>query len=64
MCGYFYVGFTDFTLAGITLVDFTNLFSHYDFEQDDSIILSYFKDEWNWSNKLDWPKAIQTKCNH
>ena len=48
MCGYFYVGFTDFTLAGITLVDFANLSSDYDFEQNDSIILSYFKGEWNW----------------
>ena len=45
MCGYFYVGFTDFTLAGITFVDFANLSSHYDFEQNDSIILSYFKGE-------------------
>ena len=27
MCGYFCIGFIDFTLAGKTLTDFTNLFS-------------------------------------
>ena len=27
------------------LTDFTNLFSPYDFEKSDDIILSYFKDE-------------------
>ena len=48
MCGYFCIGFIDFMLAGKTLVDFTSLFSPYDFEKNDSIILSYFKDEWNW----------------
>ena len=34
-------------LAGKTLVDFTCLFSPCDFEKDDGIILSYFKDELN-----------------
>ena len=27
ICGYFCIGFTDFMLAGKTLIDFTNLFS-------------------------------------
>ena len=45
MCGYFCIGFIDFMLAGKTLVDFTSLFSPYDFERNDSIILNYFKDE-------------------
>ena len=44
MCGYFYIGFIDFILAGKTLIAYTNLFSHYDFNENDSIILSYFKD--------------------
>ena len=44
MCGYFCIGFIDFMLAGKTLVDYTNLFSPYDFNKNDSIILSYFKD--------------------
>ena len=45
MCGHFCTGFIDFMLAGTTLTDFTNLFAPYDFEKNDSIILSYFKDK-------------------
>ena len=44
MCGYFCIGFIDFMLAGKTLTDYTNLFSPYDFNKNDNIILSYFKD--------------------
>ena len=44
MCGYFCIGFTDFILAGKTLIDYTNLFSPHDFDKNDQIILSYFKD--------------------
>ena len=44
MCGYFCIGFIDFMLAEKTLTDYTNLFSLYDFDRDDRIILSYFKD--------------------
>ena len=44
MCGYFCIGFIDFMLADKKLNDFTNLFSPYDFDKNDSIILSYFKD--------------------
>ena len=44
MCGYFCIGFIDFMLADKNLTDFTNLFSPYDFNKNDSIILSYFKD--------------------
>ena len=47
-CGYFCIGFIDFMLAGQKLSDFTSLYSPYDFEKNDSRILSYFKDEWNW----------------
>ena len=32
--------------AGKTLIDYTSLFSPYDFLKNDSIILKYFKDEW------------------
>ena len=45
MCGYFCIGFIDFVLAGKKLTDFSTLFSPYDFEKNNSIILSYFKDE-------------------
>ena len=44
MCDYFCIGFIDFMLAGKTLIDYTNLFSPYDFNKNDSIIFSYFKD--------------------
>ena len=44
MCGYFCIGFIDFMLAGKTLTDYTNLFSPHDFDKNDQIILSYFKD--------------------
>ena len=32
MCGYFCTGFIDFKFAGKTLIDYTSLFSPYDFE--------------------------------
>ena len=44
MCGYFYIGFIDLMLADKKLNDFTNIFSPYDFDKNDCIILSYFKD--------------------
>ena len=46
MCGYFCIGFIDFMLSGEKLTDFTNMFSAHDFEKNDDIILSYFKDGW------------------
>ena len=33
MCGYFCIGFIDFTLVGKTLTDFTNLFSPNNFKK-------------------------------
>ena len=45
MCRYFCIGFINFTLDGKTLTDFTSLFSPYDFDKNDNITLSYFKDE-------------------
>ena len=44
MCGYFCTGFIDFMLSGKTLIDYTNMFSPHDFNKNDSIIFSYFKD--------------------
>ena len=43
MCGYFGIGFIDFMFAGRSLIDFTSLFSLYDFKKNDDIVLSYFK---------------------
>ena len=48
MCGYFCIGFIYFIIAGKKLTDFTNFFSPHDFKKNDSIILLYFKDAWNW----------------
>ena len=45
MCGYFCIRSIDFMLAGKKLTDYTNFFSPYDFKKNDSIILSYFKNE-------------------
>ena len=44
MCGYFCIGFTDFMLACKTLTDYTNMFFPHDFNENDIIIFSYFKD--------------------
>ena len=43
MCEYFCIGFIDFMFAGRSLIDFTSLFSPYDFKKNDKIILDYFK---------------------
>ena len=45
MCGYYCIGFIYFMLQGKKLTDFTSLFSPCDFENNDDIILSCFKDE-------------------
>ena len=45
ICGYFCIGFINFMLAGKKLTDCANLFSPYDLKKNDSIILSYFKNE-------------------
>ena len=45
MCCYFCIGFIGFMLGGKTLTHYTNLFSPQDCKKNDSIILSYFKNE-------------------
>ena len=45
MCGYFWIGFIDFMLAGKKVIDYTNLFSPYDFKKNNDIIFTYFKNE-------------------
>ena len=42
MCENFCIGFIDFMFAGKVLIGYTSLFSPYDFEKNDKIILSYF----------------------
>ena len=43
MSGYFCIGFIDFMLKGKTLLKYTNSFSPNDYEENDNIILEYFK---------------------
>ena len=43
ICGYFCIGSIDFMFSGRSFVDFTSLFSLYDFKKNDKIILDYFK---------------------
>ena len=53
MCGYCCIGLVGFMLLGKTLIDYTSLFSFYNFEKIDNIILSYFNNEWMqfyWNN--------------
>ena len=45
MCGYFCIGFIDFMFKGKTLTEYTNLFSPDNFEKNDGVLLSYFKNE-------------------
>ena len=45
MCGYFCIGFINFMFKRKTLTEYTNLFSPNNFEKNDGIILSYFKNE-------------------
>ena len=43
MCGHFCIRFIDFMFTGKSLIDFTSLFSPYDFKKNDDIISSYFR---------------------
>ena len=50
MCEYFCIGFIDFMFVGKSLINFTNLFSPYDFKKNDDIILSCFFLKKSWMN--------------
>ena len=43
MCGYFCIGFIDFILKDKSLLEYTNLFSSNDYEENDKIVLKYFQ---------------------
>ena len=43
MSGYFSIGFIDFMLKGKSLLDYANLFSTNDYEENDKVILKYFQ---------------------
>ena len=42
MSGYFCNGFINFMLKRKSLIEYTNLFSPYDFKKNDDVILNYF----------------------
>ena len=43
MCGYFFIGFIDIMLKGQSSLEYTKLFSPYDYEKNDKVISKYFK---------------------
>ena len=43
MRGYFCIGFIDFMLKSKSLLDYTNLFSPNNYENNNKIILKYFQ---------------------
>ena len=43
MCGYFRIRLIVFMFANKTLINFTSVFSPYDFKKNDKIIFKYFK---------------------
>ena len=45
MCGYFCIEFINYMLKGMTLLNYTNLFSRNDFKKNDRIIKRIFKNE-------------------
>ena len=49
-CGYFCIGFIDFTLKGKSLLNYTSLFSPNEYEKNDKIF--------SVTKKLKWKKSI------
>ena len=43
MCGYFCSGFIDFMLKGTSLLEYTDLFTHNEYKENDKTILKYFQ---------------------
>ena len=43
MCKYFCIGFIDFMLKGKGLLDYANILSPNDYDQNDEIMLKYFQ---------------------
>ena len=43
MCGFYCIAFTEYMLAGKTLLDYNNLFSPHDYKKNYKIISKYFK---------------------
>ena len=46
MCGFYWIAFIEYKLAGKTLSIYTNLFSPNDYKNNDKIVYKYFKDKY------------------
>ena len=46
MCGFYYIAFIEYMLAGKTLLDYTNMFSPNDYKKNGKLIYKYFKVKW------------------
>ena len=51
ICGFYYIPFIEYMIAGKTLLDYTNLFSPNDYKKNDKIIYKYFKDKYDRRSK-------------
>ena len=51
MCGFYYIVFIEYMLAGKTLLGYTNFFSPNDYKRNDKIIYKYFKDKYGRRSK-------------
>ena len=47
MCGFYFIAFAEYMLAGNTFLDYTNLFSPNDYKKKDKIVHNYFKDKYS-----------------
>ena len=46
MCGFYCIAFTEYMLAGKTLLEYTNLFSSNEYKKNGKIMYKYFKDKY------------------
>ena len=51
MCGFCFIDFKEYMLAGKTLLDYTNFFSLNDYKKNGEAICKYFEDEYGRASK-------------
>ena len=51
MYGFYCIAFTEYVLAGKSLLEYTNLFSPNDYKKNDKTIYKYFKDKYGRRSK-------------
>ena len=45
MCGFYCIAFTEYVLAGKTLLNYNNSFSLNDYKKNDKMVYKYFRDK-------------------